>query len=215
MNSPKRVQFLLEKLDDVVNQQDSTLSALSHVAERLEIRLVVIGRIAVALHGYERTTANRDLLATRSDAERLAAELEKSVDWQRQEDKEFCFLHLPTNCPVELVVAGELTAMGLISYDFPQPSELTTTGSLEGFPVVGLNDLICLKLVSGRIRDHSDIMELCKLHVGSIDFDEVLQRLDPEDEARRLKLNEIRRQAPLETEAEQYRNWLNRKKPEA
>lgn len=212
-HAPERVRFLLERLADIVNQQDPTLQALRLVAEPLTVELAVIGGIAVALHGYERTTSDRDLLASREDAERMAAALEQDNDWQRQDNKEFSFLHVPTNCPVEIAASGDPAAEGAISYSFPKLSELAMSGSLEGVPVVSLNDLIFLKLIAGRARDHADIMELCKLHMDNIDFEAILARLDPADVARREKLAEIREQAPMEIEAEQQRDWPQRDMP--
>lgn len=204
--SVARTQKLLGGLEQLVNQQDPTLGALGAILQSLGAPAMVIGGIAVISHGYARTTADRDVLVSRDDALRLTVALETSPDWQRLESKEFSFLHLPTNGQIDVVTSGDLAATGLIPYYFPLPGELAGHGQLAGLPIVGLNDLIYLKLLAGRMRDHADIMELCKLHMNTIDFESILGRLDPSDEERREKLAEIRKQAPKELQTERQRN---------
>jgi hypothetical protein len=77
-----------------------------------------------------------------------------------------------------------------------------TAGEISELPVIGLHDLIWMKLIAGRMQDLADIMELCKRHLGQIDAARILQPVLPEDDDLRQTLNDILRRAPIELAGE-------------
>ncbi|MEX0586416.1 MAG: hypothetical protein WD176_07220 [Pirellulales bacterium] len=83
-------------------------------------------------------------------------------------------------------------------YWFPQPSAVENLPGVEGVPMIGLHDLLFLKLLAGRMKDLADIMELLKRHLDVVNPEAVVARLQPEDNDLRDKFLDILRQAPVE-----------------
>ncbi|HEX4132205.1 MAG TPA: hypothetical protein VHZ24_19400 [Pirellulales bacterium] len=184
-------------LDDIVAGRDASLEALQIEASAIGVRTVVVGGVAVIRHGYRRTTTDRDVLIDFRDAPRLADRLMESSDWERLEIRQYAFLHKPTNMVVDFLVSGDLVQLGR-PYLFPFIDKIETVEPVGGIPVIGLHDLLWLKLLAGRMRDLGDMMELCKLHLGNIEPDRVLASLEPEDDDLRQTMLEIIRKAPIE-----------------
>lgn len=188
-------------LGDVSKGRDKTVQALRSVAEAERARIVVVGGLAVIRHGYERTTTDRDFLVDYRDVARLADRLMDIADWERLEIRQYAFIHRPTNVHVDFLVSRDLMQLGL-PYYFPDLDKLETAGEVSGIPVIGLHDLLWLKLVAGRMQDLADIMQLCKLHLDKIDPERVLKHVQPEDQHLRERLMDILRRAPQELESE-------------
>lgn len=121
------------------------------LAQRKEI---VVGGIAVGYYGYERATTNIDLLYDPVDEPELFMRLDSTFQkilkspngWHH-------FVHRTTKLPLKLVPAGHSATYGPI----PQLSELNCNKG-----IASLFGLVWLKLVSGRMKDDADLMEVAK-----------------------------------------------------
>ena len=115
---------------------------------------IVIGGLAVGYYGYERSTTNLDLLYEQSDESNLFARLNSAFQCVRRRPNGWHhFEHRATGLPLKLVPAGYAATNGPI----PSPSELISKNGM-----VSLSGLIWLKIVSGRMKDTADIIELAK-----------------------------------------------------
>jgi hypothetical protein len=186
---------------ELVGGDDPTLAALQREATAVGAAPVIVGGVAVIHHGYRRTTEDRDVYLTHQDAERLADHLMEQRDWQRLELRQYAFLFKPTGVIVDFLVAGHLMQLGR-PYFFPPMNAVETAGEISELPVIGLHDLIWMKLIAGRMQDLADIMELCKRHLAQIDAERILQPVLPEDNDLRQTLNDILRRAPIELAGE-------------
>jgi hypothetical protein len=197
----QRLEELLTMVKDVSRGRDRTIQALQGVVKTEGARIVVVGGLAVIRHGYERTTVDHDFLVDYRDVARLADRLMEDADWERLEIRQYAFIYRPTNVHVDFLVSRDLMQMGL-PYYFPDLDKLETSGEVSGIPVIGLHDLLWLKLVAGRMQNLADVMQLCKLHLGKIDPQRVLKHVQPEDAHLRERFMDILRRAPQELESE-------------
>jgi hypothetical protein len=198
----ERLNTLVAMVDEISQGRDETLAALRAVADQVGAELVLVGGAAVIRHGYQRTTKDRDVLVDYRRVRQLADTLWDDPNWERLEIREYTFVYKPTGLNVDFLVSRDLITMGR-PYYFPDVNRVETVAPIEGIPVIGLNDLVWLKLLAGRLRDLADIMELCKLHQGEIDPDRVLATLEKEDDDLREILLDIIRKAPQELAGEQ------------
>ncbi|MDX1964529.1 MAG: nucleotidyl transferase AbiEii/AbiGii toxin family protein [Pirellulales bacterium] len=186
---------------DIVSGGDPTLTAFREQAEVLGANPVIVGGVAVIHHGYRRTTEDRDVLLLHREAEALANHLMDAPNWERVEIRQYAFLYHPTGIHVDFLVSGHLMQLGR-PYFFPGTHQIDVSGEVAGIPVIGLQDLIWLKLVAGRMQDLADIMELCKRHLPNIDIARILQYLQKEDDDLREKLLDIINRVPIELAGE-------------
>ncbi|MBS0210276.1 MAG: hypothetical protein JSS27_15125 [Planctomycetes bacterium] len=189
-------------VDQLREGKDPAVQAVKRHAAELQAKLVLVGGVAVITHGYPRPTQDRDFLVDYRVVNALAERLQDDADWERLEIRQYAFLHRPSGIQVDFLVSGDLMQLGR-PYLFPDATNIETQGDIEGVPVIGLHDLLWLKLLAGRMQDLADIMQLCKLHLGQIDPERVLSRLLPEDADLRATLLEIIRKAPIEIANEQ------------
>jgi hypothetical protein len=187
--------------DQLFEGHDETLRLLHDAAKVVGANPIVIGGAAVIHHGYRRTTDDRDVLVSYREASRFGFHLEVHPDWERLEIRAYAFLCRSTGLIVDFLVGRDLGNLG-DPYYYPEPSEVETHGEIEGLPVIGLHDLLFLKLIAGRMQDLADIMQLVKFHLDAIEPDRVLGKLDPSDELRKNKFLEIIANAPKEIAAE-------------
>ncbi len=195
------MEVLRKMVNDVLQGRDPTLAALRIHGEAIGAQMVVVGGVAVIVYGYRRPTQDRDVLVDQQHADELAFRLMDDPDWERLEIRQYAFLYRPTGIQVDFLVSGHLAQMGR-PYVFPRPQILNAERTLEGIPVVGLHDLLWMKLLAGRMRDLGDLMELCKRHLTEIEPEKVLFRLQPEDDDLRQLFLDILRKAPIELENE-------------
>ena len=122
----------------------------------------IVGGVAVCLYGYQRNTADVDILVHLTDAAlipNVMAEIEYTWSWRERE------FHSPAGVPVRFVSCGERH-----SYEGDVVPCLHTAWpkvvEREGLPVLSLAALIESKLASRqndlrRIhKDHADVVEL-------------------------------------------------------
>lgn len=153
---------------------------LFHVLNQAKVRYLVVGGVAVNLHGYPRFSADVDLLLFLEKdnlkvfgdtlrrlgyAERLPVPVEKLADrrqvkrWMKEKNlKAFSFVP-PSDSPlhVDIIVSESL------QFDtFAARSVVKKKDALR-IPVVSIHDLIQMKKRAGRPQDKIDIEALQKL----------------------------------------------------
>lgn len=126
----------------------------------------IVGGVAVCLHGYQRNTADLDLLVEPSDAIALRRALESNeIQWHAKA-KEF---RSADSIAIQFVLAGEKEGAGQPA-TFPSPSDPKRITTIEGLPVLSLASLIQSKLACGlgslrrTHRDFADVVELIAVH---------------------------------------------------
>jgi hypothetical protein len=126
---------------------------LADVSKALGSALVV-GGMAVIHYGYERNTQDIDILYANADEADILRRLKKDFKIVLKAQSGWHhFEHRKTKVRVELIPEGGLTNYGFI----PGPK---TVGGENGF--ISLLGLVWMKLVSGRLKDHADIVEVAK-----------------------------------------------------
>jgi hypothetical protein len=191
------MRILLSMVDEMANGKDETVAALRSHAEAVGARILLVGGAAVIVHGYRRTTDDRDFLVHHRQVRDLAERLMDDPDWERLVIRQYAFVYRPTGVQVDFLVSGDLIQWGR-PYYFPDPEQVETVAGVEGIAAIGLHELMFLKLLADRMQDLADIMELVKRHQGAIDPQRVVARLEKEDDDLREKFMEILRQAPIE-----------------
>lgn len=170
---------------------------LGAIAQEIRIRPVVIGGIAAIVNGYSRTTVDVDLLVARADALKFVRKLEATPGFTRLRIDRF--KHGATGRTVDLCVEGELTSPDR-QERFPSPLDVEQL-SKDPLPVVGLIDLLALKVKSGRGRDMGDFLTMYQqLRLTPKDIERIRSKFtDPAthrilDEWHSKALQEIERQ---------------------
>ncbi len=176
------------------------IADLGTVTKDLRVTPVIIGGIAVIVHGHRRQTADVDLLVSRAEALSLVRKLEASPEFSKiRIDR---FRHTPTGAGVDLCVEGELTSPGHRDR-FPSPAEVERL-ERDPLPVVGLIDLLALKVKSARGRDEADFLTLFQeCGLAAADVERVKAKI--EDPALRTTLDRWHARALEEIEREKLR----------
>jgi hypothetical protein len=200
-----RLQWYFAMLEEILAGRDVTLAALREQADLDNVRLIIVGGVAVARHGRHRSTTDRDVLVSYRNVNLLADRLMDHPDWERLEIRQYAFLHRPTAMPVDFLVSRDLMQWGR-PYYFPELDEVETTAPVADIPVIGLHDLLWMKLMAWRPRDYADAAELCMLHFGEIDPERVLKHLEPEDNDIRERFLDVLKQVPMQIEKERRFN---------
>ncbi len=130
--------------------------------EEAEIPHVIVGGVAVCLHGYPRNTVDLDLLVRGEDGQRLRKVLENAgFEWVAREAE----FRSESGIPVQLLLAGDRAGKGS-EIRLPDPDSAKCVAMKEGLPVLSLARLIEVKLAcgSGSVRrthkDFADVVEL-------------------------------------------------------
>jgi hypothetical protein len=139
------------------------LADLCDSLAKVDVRWYVFGAQAAIIYGSNRLTADVDVtvdLSKTSVAELLKA-LAKRAFLPQIPDRKFVevtrvipIVHTKTSIPVDLVIAGP----GLEDAFFDRAVTFTI-GSRE-IPFASAEDLIVMKLLSGRPKDHEDIVNI-------------------------------------------------------
>ena len=130
---------------------------LARICKGLRVKPVIIGGLAVNHHGYMRLTADVDILVSRDDAVPLYRRLKSETGWKRYAEG---FMNTALNVGVDVCVEGEKTSPRSAEV-FPSPADLRTV-AVSPLPVPALSELVALKVMSGRVRDDADVVELLK-----------------------------------------------------
>jgi len=138
--------------------ESKILTQLDNLCHQLNIPITVIGGMAVTAHGYQRYTADIDILITQQDATTLAKALLQSgwinIGHNTLQDNNTKVL---INFCAEGIKAGRVT--------FPPPDHTN-----PGIKIADLPLLIILKIKANRHKDRSDVVELIKANKLTIEF---------------------------------------------
>jgi hypothetical protein len=124
----------------------------------------ILGGVAVCLHGYQRNTADLDLLIRKDDADAVRAALEQESYLWRPKDAEF---RAPSGVAVQFLLAGDRAGSGT-EVALPDPADERSTTEIEGLPVLTLARLIESKVACGQgnlRRTHKDFADVVELIV--------------------------------------------------
>ncbi|MBI2340110.1 MAG: hypothetical protein HYU99_07095 [Deltaproteobacteria bacterium] len=158
--------MLFERIFKALNQQ--------------RVKYVVIGGVAVNLHGFSRFTGDLDIALSLTDVEiakfvkvtkklglvpRLPVKIEdfadpaKRTDWIEHKNMKVFSVYNPRN-PMEHI---DVMIHHVIDFDKMHKNRVTMKEGTLRIPVVGIPDLIRLKETAGRDRDAIDINVLRKI----------------------------------------------------
>jgi len=159
---------------------NKTITQLAADLESHGIEYMVIGAVALTAHGYQRFTADVDLVLTAEGLEKFHRELIGRGYRPAFEGAQKKLRSTRNNTTVEIITSGEYPGDGKPKpVSFPNPA--TASSRINGVQVVTLEKLIELKLASGmtapdRLKDLADVQELIKVRALARDFTE---RLNP------------------------------------
>jgi hypothetical protein len=168
---------------------NSTLLRITADLERNGIAYAVIGAVALNQHGYQRLTADIDLLMTKEGLQKFRDQLVGRGYLPAFPGATKEFKTSQDNVRVEIITAGEYPGDGKPKpVVFPDPGESSEV--IAGVRTISLVKLIELKLASGmtapdRLKDLADVQEMIKVKGLGEDFAETL------DESVREKFREL------------------------
>jgi hypothetical protein len=166
-----------------------SLRRLAGKLDQLGIPYAVVGGMAVATHGYARTTVDVDVLVRPDDLPRLHGALD-GLGYRPPFAGSRDLRDTETGVRIEFLIAGEFPGDGRPKpVAFPDPA--STGVDIEGIRFLALERLIELKLASGlshpgRLKDLADVQELIRALSLPGEF---ALRLDP---TVRAKFEELR-----------------------
>ena len=164
----QRFENALENAEGFFMKTGRVHQAALSLARRLDashIPYAIAGAMALGAHGYERATADVDLLLDREGLARFKAEylgrgyVEKFPGSKGMRDTE-------TGVAIDVLIAGDFPGDGRPKpVAFPDPTGAAVAGGR--FRILALPTLIELKLASGmtashRLKDLADVLELIR-----------------------------------------------------
>lgn len=152
-----------------------TYRRLREALEKEGIRYVVIGAFALSAHHFRRATEDVDVCVRADDLARFRERYVGTM-YQTVEGRSRRFYDPQTQVTFDLLISGDLA--GRVSRNkqirFPDPDDSVT---VEDLPTVSLEQLIELKLVTWRVKDMADVIELIRRNNLGEDFAERLHPL--------------------------------------
>ena len=151
---------------NIFNEQH--LDILS-VFNKHEVKFLLIGGYAVISHGYPRTTGDMDLWlqpSNKNKAQVHSALLEygiEAVDLERLLSLDFTQA-IAFSIGTEPQKIDFLTKVNLVDFDESYAHKLIITFDDIPIPIVRLQDLILMKMNTGRSKDAADIEELQRVN---------------------------------------------------
>jgi hypothetical protein len=144
-----------------------SLHDIAHRLDGLGVPYVVIGGMALSVHGYPRTTEDIDLLVTRENLKTIHREL-VGLGYKKEFAQGKHLRNTNTQVKIEFVLTGDYPGSGKKQpISFPDPSK-TPSVEYDGIKFVDLAPLVELKLASGmtggadRAKDFVDVQQLIK-----------------------------------------------------
>lgn len=141
------------------------LQAITTRLEDLKIPYAVVGGMALVAHGYDRTTADVDILVTPVGLADALRQLE-GLGYVRPFKDSKNLRDTSTGVRIEFLVSGNFPGDGKPKpVAFPDPGAVAV--EKDGIRYLGLSALVELKLASGmtaphRLKDLADVQELIK-----------------------------------------------------
>lgn len=157
-------RYLLKKtaIDAKVIDVAKTVSAF---LDANKVKHAIAGGMAVALHGYPRMTRDVDIVvpaSARSVIERLGK-----------------------TTPISGHLSGISVKVSGIAVDFLfvggglRAGDIAAPRVFADLPIIGIEPLVVMKIETGRVQDHADVVELVK--AGKVPLAGVRKRLSPQD----------------------------------
>ena len=132
------------------------------------VRYIIVGGVAVNLHGYSRTTKDIDVWIkdTKENRRQLGLAFAR-FGYDEIDLEDFQFIpgwtnfHIGTGIIVDILI----TMVGLEGYPFDECLGLSSVAEVENIPVpfLQLNQLIANKKIVNRSKDQIDVIELEKI----------------------------------------------------
>lgn len=150
-----------------------TLQDICRRLEELGISYAVVGGMALVAHGYDRTTADVDILVSSEGLELIHHSL-SGLGYVPPFEKSKNLRDTGTGVRIEFIVTGQFPGDGKPKpVSFPKPDDVAV--DIDGVRYANLPTLIELKLASGmtnpgRLRDLADVQELIRVLDLSGDF---------------------------------------------
>lgn len=150
-------------------KSDPVHQSLKEITRRLRelgIEHAVAGGMALVAHGYDRTTADVDILVTPQGLEAIHQSL-AGLGYVPPFEGSKNLRDTNTGVRIEFIVTGQYPGDGKPKpVAFPDPASAAT--EIDGIRFVNLSTLIELKLASGmtnpgRLRDLADVQELARI----------------------------------------------------
>lgn len=139
----------------------------------LEIDYVVVGGMALFMHGFRRFTEDVNILVTSGDLKMIHRELE-GLGYVHPFEGSRNLRDAASGVKIEFLIAGQFPGDGRPKpVAFPKPAEVAL--ERDGVKYVNLPTLVELKLASGmtnleRVKDLADVQELIKILSLPVDF---------------------------------------------
>lgn len=156
-----------------------TLQRITERLDELGIPYVLVGAMALFLHGFRRFTEDVDLLVTREGLKEIHEQLE-GLGYLRLFEGSKNLRDTESGVRVEFLTTGDFPGDGKPKpVAFPDPADVGV--NIGGIRCLSLEKLIELKLASGmtnpgRLKDLADVQEVIKaLHLP----ESFVDRLDP------------------------------------
>lgn len=149
--------------DDPVH---TTLKRVTQALERLNISYAVSGGMALVAHGYDRTTADVDILLTAEGLNQVHESL-SGLGYLPPFTGSRNLKDVETGVRIEFLVAGGFPGDGKAKpVAFPRPEDAAV--EIGGVRYLSLEALIELKIASGmtargRLKDLADVQELIRV----------------------------------------------------
>jgi hypothetical protein len=194
---------LIERYEEALRYfmgRGSLNSALARITVDLKehgIDYMVIGAVALLVHGYPRLTEDIDLVLTPEGLEAFHRELIGLGYVPAFPGAKKRLRSTIDGITIEIMTTGEYPGDGKPKpVSIPKPSDAST--EIDGVQVVTFEKLIELKLASGmtaphRLKDLADVQELIRIRQLQPEFAE---RLDPYVREKFLELYETIKQMP-------------------
>lgn len=145
-----------------------TLREISRRLSEAHIDYVIIGGMALALHGFVRPTEDVDLILTPEGLTRFHTDLVGRGYVPVFPGARKHFRDIETGVKVEIILTGEYPGDGKPKpIAFPEPKDVAV--DLDGYQTIRLETLIELKLASGltaehrKLRDLADVQQLIEI----------------------------------------------------
>jgi hypothetical protein len=166
----QRFERALENAERFFLREGKVHKATLALADKLSkegVPYAIAGAMALGAHGYERVTADVDLLVTREGLTRFRAAylgrgyVEKFPGSKGLRDTE-------NGVTIDVLLTGDFPGDGLPKpVAFPDPVDPAATIAGQRFRILALPKLIELKLASGmtaphRLKDLADVLELIR-----------------------------------------------------
>jgi hypothetical protein len=155
----------LREIDMFFEKNDPVHQTLRRTVKRLEragIPYVVVGAMAVNLHGARRTTSDVDVLLTKEGLDRFREEILPKF-YKPVQGRPRRFKESKSGVILDCLLTGGYPGFGEPGpIRFPNPDEVAE--QIENIRVINLPQLIQLKLAARRHKDFGDVVFLIQTH---------------------------------------------------